>query len=85
MSAECYELSTPANRRLQGCHGRLAGDFPATNSLMRDDLRSKSKWTIYRVIVVAFCFAIVFVGLLLIVGRVDTFTGYRLICLTPPG
>jgi hypothetical protein len=39
----------------------------------------------YRVIVVAFCFAIVFVGLLLIVGRVDTFTGYQLICRTPTG
>lgn len=39
----------------------------------------------YRAIVVAFCFAIVFAGLLLIVGRVDAFTGYRLICLTPEG
>ena len=39
----------------------------------------------YRVIVVTFCFAIVFVGLLLILGRVDTLTGYQLICLTPPG
>ena len=39
----------------------------------------------YRAIVVALCFAIVFAGLLLIVGRVDTLTGYRLICPTPEG
>ncbi len=39
----------------------------------------------YRAIVVAFCFTIVFPGLLLIVGRVDTLTGYQLICLTPEG
>jgi hypothetical protein len=39
----------------------------------------------YRVVGFAFAFAFVFVGLLLIVGRVDTFTGYQLICRTPPG
>ena len=60
-------------------------DFPATNSLLRDGLRSKGRTIMHRVIVVAFCFVIVFVGLLLIMGRMDTLTGYQLICLTPPG
>ena len=46
---------------------------------------TKGRTIMYRVIVVAFCFAIVFVGLLLIMGRVDTFTGYQLICRTPEG
>jgi hypothetical protein len=39
----------------------------------------------HRAIIVASCFAIVFAGLVLIVGRVDTLTGYQLICLTPEG
>ena len=39
----------------------------------------------HRAILVAFCFAIVFAGLLLIVGRVDTLTGYHLISQTPEG
>ena len=39
----------------------------------------------YRAILVAFCFAIVFAGLLLTVARMDTLTGYQLICLTPEG
>ena len=60
-------------------------DFLATNALLRDGLRTKGKTIMYRVIVVAFSFAIVFVGLLLIMARVDTLTGYQLICLTPPG
>ena len=71
-----------------GCkrsHGPLARDFLATNSLLRDGLRTKGSTIMYRIIVVAFCLSIVFVGLLLIVGRVDTFTGYQLICRTPPG
>lgn len=38
-----------------------------------------------RVIVAAFCFSIVFVGLLLVVGRLDCFPGYELIYRAPAG
>jgi hypothetical protein len=52
---------------------------------MRDGLRTKDRTIMYRVIVIAFCFAIVFVGLLMIVGRLDFFPGYELIYRAPPG
>ena len=83
MSAECYELSTPID--FKSSHVPLARDFLATNSRLRDGLCTKGSTIMYRVIAVAFCFAIVFVGLLLIMARVDTLTGYQLICLTPQG
>lgn len=82
----CYELSMPTRRLLQEqSHGPLTQDLLATNSLFLDGLRTKGRTIMYKVIVVAFCFAIVFVGLLLITARVDSFPGYQLICLTPPG
>lgn len=39
----------------------------------------------HRVIAIAFCFLIVFAGLLLLVGRLDYLPGYELIYQTAPG
>ena len=54
-------------------------------SRMRVRFRTKGKTIIYRAIVIAFCFAIIFVALLLLMGRLDYFPGYELIYRTPLG
>lgn len=64
----------------------LARTFLVRNYLIltRHGFRAKCGTTMYRVIVIAFCFSIVFAGLLLLVGQLDFFTGYQLIYRTPP-
>jgi hypothetical protein len=76
-----------ANGGCKSIYGSLARDFPVKNypSVMRKGFRTKGGTIMYGIIVTAFCFSIVFVGLLLIVGRLDYFTGYELIYRIPPG